>query len=204
MVYPYYCSLLLCFLILFFFFKQKTAYEMRISDWSSDVCSSDLGRRSQAALNYINTTSYRHGKATELDISANLVGDSSQWFELPGGPVRFAIGAEYRRETASYAYDDLVSSGATFLNAIPAFNPPSFAVKEAYGEIDVPIFRDKPFLNELSVNGAARVADYKGSVGTVWAYNFGGIYSPIPDIKFRVNYSHSVRAPTLEIGREHV
>src|SRR3546814_6225145 len=26
----------------FFFFKQKTAYEMRISDWSSDVCSSDL------------------------------------------------------------------------------------------------------------------------------------------------------------------
>src|SRR3546814_7972355 len=31
----------------FFFFKQKTAYEMRISDWSSDVCSSDLrgGRR---------------------------------------------------------------------------------------------------------------------------------------------------------------
>src|SRR3546814_8870497 len=29
-------------IILFFFFKQKTAYEMRISDWSSDVCSSDL------------------------------------------------------------------------------------------------------------------------------------------------------------------
>src|SRR3546814_6047521 len=33
----YVCSV--CF---FFFFKQKTAYEMRISDWSSDVCSSDL------------------------------------------------------------------------------------------------------------------------------------------------------------------
>src|SRR3546814_5248484 len=30
-------------LITVFFFKQKTAYEMRISDWSSDVCSSDLG-----------------------------------------------------------------------------------------------------------------------------------------------------------------
>src|SRR3546814_11031052 len=33
------------FIFVFFFFKQKTAYEMRISDWSSDVCSSDLGRR---------------------------------------------------------------------------------------------------------------------------------------------------------------
>src|SRR3546814_6212593 len=32
----------------FFFFKQKTAYEMRISDWSSDVCSSDLPGGSQA------------------------------------------------------------------------------------------------------------------------------------------------------------
>src|SRR3546814_16188937 len=30
------------FMLVFFFFKQKTAYEMRISDWSSDVCSSDL------------------------------------------------------------------------------------------------------------------------------------------------------------------
>src|SRR3546814_17534420 len=32
----------MCFLSVFFFCKQKTAYEMRISDWSSDVCSSDL------------------------------------------------------------------------------------------------------------------------------------------------------------------
>src|SRR3546814_10441876 len=36
------CSFLLRFVTYFFFFKQKTAYEMRISDWSSDVCSSDL------------------------------------------------------------------------------------------------------------------------------------------------------------------
>src|SRR3546814_4496380 len=34
-----YYNIFLCY---FFFFKQKTAYEMRISDWSSDVCSSDL------------------------------------------------------------------------------------------------------------------------------------------------------------------
>src|SRR3546814_3393585 len=36
------------FVICIFFFKQKTAYEMRISDWSSDVCSSDLHRRGDA------------------------------------------------------------------------------------------------------------------------------------------------------------
>src|SRR3546814_8983381 len=36
--------------VCFFFFKQKTAYEMRISDWSSDVCSSDLVERGAARL----------------------------------------------------------------------------------------------------------------------------------------------------------
>src|SRR3546814_3720781 len=44
--------LFLSFVFMFlFFFKQKTAYEMRISDWSSDVCSSDLSIcvRAQAA-----------------------------------------------------------------------------------------------------------------------------------------------------------
>src|SRR3546814_9694550 len=34
----------------FFFFKQKTAYEMRISDWSSDVCSSDLIRNGRVVV----------------------------------------------------------------------------------------------------------------------------------------------------------
>src|SRR3546814_9784903 len=37
-------------MICFFVFKQKTAYEMRISDWSSDVCSSDLRRRDRRSV----------------------------------------------------------------------------------------------------------------------------------------------------------
>src|SRR3546814_4475957 len=38
----FHCDVGYLYLWFFFFFKQKTAYEMRISDWSSDVCSSDL------------------------------------------------------------------------------------------------------------------------------------------------------------------
>src|SRR3546814_14744831 len=37
-------------MVIFFFVKQKTAYEMRISDWSSDVCSSDLAKGDQAVF----------------------------------------------------------------------------------------------------------------------------------------------------------
>src|SRR3546814_3820611 len=42
------------FVVCFFFFKQKTAYEMRISDWSSDVCSSDLTEQGPLFLNVFN------------------------------------------------------------------------------------------------------------------------------------------------------
>src|SRR3546814_7720468 len=41
------------FVIFFFFCKQKTAYEMRISDWSSDVCSSDLYGSYASAVNSV-------------------------------------------------------------------------------------------------------------------------------------------------------
>src|SRR3546814_4679221 len=41
-MYLFYDSYKRIYVFVFFFFKQKTAYEMRISDWSSDVCSSDL------------------------------------------------------------------------------------------------------------------------------------------------------------------
>src|SRR3546814_4417319 len=51
----------MCFCFVFFFFKQKTAYEMRISDWSSDVCSSDL------ALNAIRGIRAMNAKADEAD-----------------------------------------------------------------------------------------------------------------------------------------
>src|SRR3546814_5793328 len=49
---------------MFFFFKQKTAYEMRISDWSSDVCSSDLADLDKvvAYANTVRNTLFHGGK----------------------------------------------------------------------------------------------------------------------------------------------
>src|SRR3546814_5071793 len=44
------CEFTVVYMFYVFFFKQKTAYEMRISDWSSDVCSSDLALRAAATL----------------------------------------------------------------------------------------------------------------------------------------------------------
>src|SRR3546814_9222440 len=62
-----------------FFFKQKTAYEMRISDWSSDVCSSDL--------NFHPHEPYRHDECD--DAGSNTHGIEKQRAHLSFRPLQF-------------------------------------------------------------------------------------------------------------------
>ncbi len=151
----------------------------------------------QAAIDYFTADTLSTQLQNQTVISGYLSGDLSQLFELPGGPVGFAIGAEYRREDGFRDFGDLVVNGQTFLTAIARFRPPeAFSVKEAFGEINIPLLRDRPFFHELSLQGAARIADYSGATGTVLAWNAGATWSPVRDIRFRANYAVSVRAPT--------
>ena len=152
---------------------------------------------SSAALSFVNTTSFIDAKATELDVLAFVNGDLSQLFEFPGGPVRFSIGSEFRRETAKQVADPRSAAGGTFFNAFQPFNPPAFEVKEVFGELEIPILRDLPFAQELSISGAVRYSDYSTPADKTFAWNVGGTYAPIHDLRFRVNYSHSVRVPTI-------
>jgi outer membrane receptor protein involved in Fe transport len=155
------------------------------------------GAASAAAIDYVNTSAYRTQKATEFVVSGFIAGDLSQLFSLPGGPVDFVLGAEYRRETAFSEYDEVARSRILFGPGGPTFAPPSFAVKEVFGEVSFPLLKDVPFAYLLSVSASGRISDYKGKAGTVHAYNVGGTYAPIPDIRLRANYAQSVRAPTL-------
>ncbi|MDB5697963.1 MAG: TonB-dependent receptor [Alphaproteobacteria bacterium] len=156
-----------------------------------------LGTVSNEARNYLMQNTVSRGKITQLVLNGFMSGDSSQWFELPGGPVGFAVGAEYRRETNFFKADPIVEQGLTFYNALQTFSSPAFEVKEAFGELRLPLLRDKPFMHELTVSGAGRVADYKGATGTVFAYNAGVDWAPVADIRFRATYSKAVRAPNL-------
>src|SRR3546814_1043349 len=69
--------------VYFFFFKQKTAYEMRISDWSSDVCSSDL--RGLADGRY--RSGWSRPSANPLYVGAPLCQGAAQGDEIVG-PAR--------------------------------------------------------------------------------------------------------------------
>lgn len=158
-----------------------------------------IGAPSQAARDYVNTTTRFTGKNEQLDFLGFVNGDLSQLFELPGGPIGFVVGGEYREEDASSSFGEIVSSGQTFLNAIPDFDPPQKQkVKEAFAEVNVPIIRDAPLFEELTLNAAGRVSDYNNAVGTIYTYNVGGTYAPVQDIRFRATFSRAIRAPSLD------
>jgi len=156
------------------------------------------GNISQAARDYVLSDTTSVGKITQFVGSAFVGGNSAKWFELPGGPIAFAVGAEYRRETASFRADPLVQAGYTFYNALEPYEFPDYEVKEAYGELRLPLLKDLPFVRNLSISASGRVSDYsRGSASTVFAYSVGGEWSPVDDVRFRANYSRSVRAPNL-------
>src|SRR3546814_5789700 len=89
-------------LCIFFFFKQKTAYEMRISDWSSDVCSSDLlvveRRRLAAELH--------RGIDLDLDAPVGLGLDLAR-----PGLDEVLVGSRGRRQEVLQAQDHLLRRG---------------------------------------------------------------------------------------------
>ena len=150
-----------------------------------------------AAARYFTTNEFKHAKMTQFDVLGFVNGDLSQVFELPGGPIGFVLGGEYRRETAFYHEDPFVLTDQTNDVDVGNFDPPAFHVAEAFGELNVPILKDMPFFHELTLSGAGRYSHYKEPIKGVWTYNFGGEWAPVRDIRFRGNFGKAVRAPNL-------
>src|SRR3546814_831218 len=98
------------YVVCFCFFKQKTAYEMRISDWSSDVCSSDLifARGTPERPRTRTTTTY---DATLFDL---LKAYGRQ--RAKGGPQNLQI-----RRTELYSVDQAVARLTAMLGAVPGW-----------------------------------------------------------------------------------
>ena len=153
------------------------------------------GVASKQSIVFITANPTERSHLVQHVASGSLLGDTHSFFNLPGGPVSFAVGSEFRWESSTFQPDLLEINGLTFSNIL---NPShgSYAVKEAFGELDLPLVHNKPFLEILDVSAAARVSDYTSS-GTSATWKFDGTWAPIRDIKFRSTLSRSVRSPNI-------
>lgn len=151
------------------------------------------GNVPQAYLNFIAPEVTGTTKFWETTVSAQANGSL---FELPAGSVSLALGAEYRHQKIDDQPPIEQQTGQLYNYSTAGITQGTDSVKEVFGELEIPILADKPFFNELTINGSVRYTDYD-SYGDGWTYKVGGLFSPIEAISFRASYGTSYRAPAL-------
>lgn len=174
----------------------------------------------QEALDFVTAPDEQTDMITQFVASAILSGDSSDYFELPAGPVGFVVGAEYRKEESKVSYSDLrlgiIPEGAPNAganigdisgNSSLLFRPnlgfanttassANYDVSEVFAEVSVPVLSNMPLAKELTVDGAIRYSEYS-TVGDTLTWKVSGSYTPVDDIRFRATFSEAVRAPNI-------
>jgi len=115
--------------------------------------------------------------------------------ELPAGAVKLAVGAEYRDEKADFVPDAASQAGTVAGNQQSAVHG-RFSVKEAFGEVLIPVLKDLPFAEYLEVNGAIRFANYS-TAGNATSWKYGLSWQPVDDLKIRATEAAATRAPNI-------
>ncbi len=152
-----------------------------------------------AALGFFQVDDTSQVRITQQVASASVSGDFGAFFKLPGGPVQFSFGGEYRRETSAFNPSDNLLNNRFVAYTEPTLVVPlrgRFDVKEGFGELNAPIVQGKPFAETLSVGAAYRFSSYS-TIGHTNTWQFNGVYAPIRDISFRGSYGKAVRAPNI-------
>jgi len=152
-----------------------------------------------------------------LNITA--VGSFDVLSGLLDGPIGYAAGLEYRDESSDNQLDPLtlgiLPAGTSFTPGVQVsevspwlfgftsfdntqqFNTSGdYDVTDVFAEIRLPIFADRSFTRELTVDAAVRQADYS-TLGEATSWKFGATWAPINEIRFRYTTSEAVRAPNI-------
>jgi outer membrane receptor protein involved in Fe transport len=142
---------------------------------------------------------------TELtQARALLSGDFGASFPGSDEAIGYAVGAEYRkydyeRIPDAFAQDPSELGGAG--GAVAPFAG-SYDVKEVYAEVIAPIFQDRPFFNELTLEAGVRQSWYKVDAPgnpsfDALTYKAGITWEPVEGARLRGNYQRAVRAPNI-------
>lgn len=156
---------------------------------------------SAASLGYVLTNGFQTGETKETVISGALTflgsnyGIQSPWAD---DGIGLSVGAEYRKESVALNVDQAFASGDLTGQGGPTQSiKGSFNVKEFFGELQVPLVSNKPFFEELTLNGGYRYSDYS-TAGSTSSYKGEVVWAPVKDIRFRGGYNRAVRAPNTQ------
>lgn len=158
------------------------------------------GPISRQALGYFQVDEDSRVRVTEQVENASISGDFGGFFSLPGGPLQFSVGQEYRRESSRFTPSADLANGALLSYNEPTLVAASggdFDVREAFAELNAPLLKGRRFADTLAVGAAYRYSDYS-TIGSTNTWQVNGVYAPVRDVSFRGSYGKAVRAPNIQ------
>jgi iron complex outermembrane receptor protein len=147
---------------------------------------------SAKALNYINHIGVATYGSTVRSLNADVGGEIVQ---LPGGMMGFAAGLE-KREVKGYDRPGPMEQLNLTSDLAGRATIGLYEVEEAYLELNVPLLKNLPGVEALSLNLASRYSDYS-NFGDTTNSKASLIYRPIKDVMMRGTWAEGFRAPTL-------
>jgi len=146
----------------------------------------------QQALDYVMSVGgYNYGSK----IDSGTADISGELFQLPAGALGFAAGVEHRTVEGEDLPGQFQRSGfSTDLAGNPTYG--RYQVREAYAELQIPVLKNKPFVESLSFNLATRYSDYS-NFGSTNNSKFSFMYKPVKDVLVRGTWAEGFRAPTV-------
>ncbi len=151
-----------------------------------------LGSISEADAEYLRYTD-QGTSGTEMHHLAGVI--SGDLFELPAGPVGFAVGVERRKESAFNQPDAFSSSGIGSGNAVQPTSG-SYSVNEMYVELIAPLLTDLPLAQQVDLELAMRAFDYD-TFGSDSTYKLGLTWRMNDALMLRSVVSTAFRAPSV-------
>jgi iron complex outermembrane receptor protein len=154
------------------------------------------GNISQAGADFLKTAVVSTALFEQKIFGATLGGDTSDFFELPGGPIAVGLAYEHRQESFEFLpSQDLAAGTIAGFNGAPGLAG-GFTVSGLSVEMRLPILRGAEFAELLELELAYRSEDYSTS-GSVDAYKIAGIWAPTDTFRFRAGFNTAVRAPNI-------
>ncbi|MDJ0979842.1 MAG: TonB-dependent receptor [Erythrobacter sp.] len=126
-------------------------------------------------------------------LSAFATGDL---FDLPAGPVGLVLGAEWREDSIDSRPNDAAANGLFFAFTADQGATGSAWIREAFGEIDIPLVAGETLVEELNLNLSGRITDQE-FYGTNGTFALKGGWRPVAPLLLKFSYGTSFRAPNL-------
>lgn len=147
----------------------------------------------------INSIAGRMKHLTDIEQDIAEINITGELFDLPAGTVGAAVGLSTRENSYRWRPDDQLARPST--NYPIGLFPTSFTqgktdVKEAYGEVLVPVLNDLPFIDELNLELGARYSDFN-TAGEIWTYKGLVDWSVNENVRVRGGYQRANRAPNV-------